>query len=242
MGLLDEAIREHLELKRRRGADASEVARQEQEALGPASRGPAPLELPPEEDEVAAGAAGMTDGAPDGADGAHGIADGASGGAEPAPGDELHLLPEEPSELAHDELAAPDEPPADYAGEPTQAFSVLDEVAATEPEGYEAPAAPAHEEAGSLLYEEEEYADEPPAPSEERPSPTHEEPPPETHEEPTTRTHEQPPAGGEPAPAPPDTGEHDDVLEETPEFLQETPEHDRLWFEQRPPKDFDFDK
>ena len=34
----------------------------------------------------------------------------------------------------------------------------------------------------------------------------------------------------------------DDVLEETPEFLQETPEHDRLWFEQRPPKDFDFDK
>jgi hypothetical protein len=35
------------------------------------------------------------------------------------------------------------------------------------------------------------------------------------------------------------TGE--DVLEETPEFLQDTPDHDRLWFEQRPPKDFDFD-
>ncbi len=33
----------------------------------------------------------------------------------------------------------------------------------------------------------------------------------------------------------------EDVLEETPEFLQETPEHDRLWFEQRPPRDFDFD-
>ena len=32
-----------------------------------------------------------------------------------------------------------------------------------------------------------------------------------------------------------------DVLEETPEFLEETPEQDRLWFEQRPPKDFDFD-
>ena len=26
----------------------------------------------------------------------------------------------------------------------------------------------------------------------------------------------------------------EDVLEETPDFLQETPEHDRLWFEQRP--------
>ena len=33
----------------------------------------------------------------------------------------------------------------------------------------------------------------------------------------------------------------EDVLEETPEFLEETPEQDRLWFEQRPPKDFDFD-
>jgi hypothetical protein len=40
---------------------------------------------------------------------------------------------------------------------------------------------------------------------------------------------------------PPPTGEagHDE-LEDTPEFLQETPEHDRLWFEQKPPKDFDF--
>ena len=34
----------------------------------------------------------------------------------------------------------------------------------------------------------------------------------------------------------------EDVLEETPEFLQDTPDHDRLWFEQRPPKDFDFDE
>jgi hypothetical protein len=39
MGLLDDAIREHLELKRLGGADPSEVIRQEQEALGPALRG-----------------------------------------------------------------------------------------------------------------------------------------------------------------------------------------------------------
>ena len=39
MGLLDDAIREHLELKRQRGADAEEVARLEQEALGPPQRG-----------------------------------------------------------------------------------------------------------------------------------------------------------------------------------------------------------
>ena len=40
---------------------------------------------------------------------------------------------------------------------------------------------------------------------------------------------------------PPD-GDEEDVLEETPDFLQETPEHDRLWFEQKPPRDFDWDK
>ncbi|HTZ65206.1 MAG TPA: hypothetical protein VMB51_13970 [Solirubrobacteraceae bacterium] len=34
MGVLDEAIREHLELQRRRGADPGAVARQETEALG----------------------------------------------------------------------------------------------------------------------------------------------------------------------------------------------------------------
>ena len=42
MGLLDEAIRDHLELKRRRGADPSEIARAEQEALEPV--------FPPEDD------------------------------------------------------------------------------------------------------------------------------------------------------------------------------------------------
>ena len=36
-------------------------------------------------------------------------------------------------------------------------------------------------------------------------------------------------------------GTDEDVLEETPDFLEETPEDDQLWFEQKPPKDFDFD-
>jgi hypothetical protein len=35
MGLLDEAIREHLELKRRSGADPGAIAREEREALAP---------------------------------------------------------------------------------------------------------------------------------------------------------------------------------------------------------------
>jgi len=38
----------------------------------------------------------------------------------------------------------------------------------------------------------------------------------------------------------PDTG-HDDVLEDTPRFLEDAPEDDDLWFEQKPPKDFDLD-
>jgi hypothetical protein len=35
--------------------------------------------------------------------------------------------------------------------------------------------------------------------------------------------------------------EHEDVLEDTPDFLEDAPEDDSLWFEQKPPKDFDFD-
>jgi hypothetical protein len=38
MGVLDDAIREHLELKRRHGASDEEVAQEEAEALGPARR------------------------------------------------------------------------------------------------------------------------------------------------------------------------------------------------------------
>ena len=54
----------------------------------------------------------------------------------------------------------------------------------------------------------------------------------------------RPPRGFEPVEdvSPPAEGDdEEDVLEETPDFLQETPEHDRLWFEQKPPRDFDFD-
>ncbi len=38
MGQLDDAIREHLDLKRRRGADPDEVAAQERDALEPVHR------------------------------------------------------------------------------------------------------------------------------------------------------------------------------------------------------------
>jgi hypothetical protein len=41
--------------------------------------------------------------------------------------------------------------------------------------------------------------------------------------------------------AAPPASSHEDVLEDTPEFLEDAPEDDNLWFEQKPPKDFDFD-
>src|SRR3954447_23665378 len=41
MGALDDAIREHLELKRRHGASEEEIRQAEAEALGPARRAPA---------------------------------------------------------------------------------------------------------------------------------------------------------------------------------------------------------
>jgi hypothetical protein len=58
---------------------------------------------------------------------------------------------------------------------------------------------------------------------------------------------EAPPAPAQSAAADEDEGEydpatgHEDVLEDTPRFLEDAPEDDDLWFEQKPPKDFDLD-
>lgn len=72
-------------------------------------------------------------------------------------------------------------------------------------------------------------------------------PAPEPEPEPEPEVEFEPEAGGaepvEEADESADEAEffdQDDPLEATPEFLEETPEHDRLWFEQKEPKDFDF--
>jgi hypothetical protein len=142
MGLLDDAIREHLDLKRRRGADPSEIERAEREALGPVRRGP-------EEPEASA-----------------------------------LSTEEEADEYGHEYESEP------YADEPHEG----------EPEEHhqEEPEEPRQPETGARSEETVEF-----------------------------RVEDHP--------------EGEDMLEETPDFLQDTPEHDRLWFEQRPPKDFDFD-
>ena len=64
MGILDDAIREHLELKRKHGVPEEEVERQQEEALGPARR---EVAQQPEDGEIAAEAgddASLFDGEP----------------------------------------------------------------------------------------------------------------------------------------------------------------------------------
>jgi hypothetical protein len=181
MGLLDDAIREHLELKRQHGADPDEVTRQEQEALGAARRA-----------EFAK---------PEGQ---------ASEEAEAAPPE----APEEPA--AEEPVAAPEEPAAEV------------EEAAPEP---------------VAANEREPFDVESLEPSPE-PAPEAQAPKPAADEEPWLEDeHDEVPAGESlDHPRTEESEPSEDVLEETPDFLQETPEHDRLWFEQRPPRNFDWDK
>jgi hypothetical protein len=129
-----------------------------------------------------------------------------------------------------------------------------------------APVPPAAPEAAAPATQPVAPAPEPvaPAPEPATPAPQPEpRPAPEQHRNETPPAHLEEPVAHRDAPEPPPTHEPqptrefdvesdfegadeegedgEDVLEETPEFLQDTPEHDRLWFEQRPPKDFDFD-
>jgi hypothetical protein len=260
MGLLDDAIREHLELKRRRGADPAEIARAEQEALGPVRRDREPAPSAPEEP----------------------LGDAASGGAgEDERGDRTQILfpdDRESAPVRSDEREdAPPLPPmpGSVPGTTSEHTRARDDASA------EAPSA------GDRLREHDladPHADPPvrddvagggngdpapPAPS--RPSgdgdndappasaaAAHPGAPAEPDEADRARDRDfldQPTTEytledlerderrrGEPDDEDAEASSGDsDVLDETPDFLQETPEHDRLWFEQRPPRDFDFD-
>jgi hypothetical protein len=63
---------------------------------------------------------------------------------------------------------------------------------------------------------------------------------PEPPSEESPRDSAEPPAEEDDYDFDPETG-HEDVLEDTPRFLEDAPEDDDLWFEQKPPKDFDLD-
>jgi hypothetical protein len=169
MGLLDDAIREHMELKRLRGADPSEVARQEQDALGPVVR---------ERD-----------------------------GEEQEPQDGEDDRDEHGSHDPHEELAPSAGAPG--AGDPAEGHRP-----AKGPDFANVGQETAEIDMRTVLDEQHETAD----------------------------RAGQIDSAGLGAAAGEDGEPVEDVLEETPEFLRDTPEQERLWFEQQPPRDFDFDK
>jgi len=292
MGILDEAIKEHLELKRQHGADDSELQQLEDEAFGAAER---PGDEEPQSDAHAeAPTEFITQPEVPEADAEE------SSGRRPAPQiADLQeapppLEPEPPAEeeapaMEHEavtesepeaEPASEPEPPAGpsteerhaIAEQPTEMFDVEEELAASEPpapseeelveeataEPRLAPVDPLAEieepvdEAAEIQVEEvddeaeeldDEFWDEKrlsdeldqalEAPRESEP----EEPePPAGESEPEGAESRDEPTSEQPSPS-----RDEDVLEETPDFLEEAPEDDQLWFEQKPPKDFDFD-
>lgn len=234
MGLLDDAIREHLDLKRRRGADPAEIERAEREALGPVRREPLAGEEPstdlgpengfdspepPPLDLEGAGSVPPHEG--------YSVEQaGRSRGHEEGFEDEL----EDESDYEEEEWDDYEEDEGTLEGEaapPGRATASPSPSAAPPP-------AP-----GPTAEHDEWEADEPDARHDTGPATENLGETVAYDIEPAQR-HPEPP-GSTPT-APPPTGSEDDVLEETPDFLQDTPDHDRLWFEQKPPKDFDFDE
>lgn len=200
MGLLDDAIREHLELLRRRGADPTEIARAEAEALSPPVREVAEAEVSVEDDDLLAG----TEPVP-----------------APEPEEEIEEL-EAPDHAVDSDLVG-DEPEPAGIDRPTEHFDSL------------APEADlAHEE---VAEEEEDLADptlhsaDAAVEDEDAPQPVSAD---RASDEVVEGQQDLLSSEGERA----DDG---DVLEGTPDFLEDSPDHDKLWFEQSGPRDFDFD-
>jgi hypothetical protein len=195
MGLLDDAIREHLELKRLSGADPGVVAREENDALGPVRRGGE------EDDDSQENSEAKLLPDPDGL---------FSPDSEPGPVADSSTAGQETVEINMEaELAAGSDSGQDASTTRTERAA-----SATNP----APAQPGAED--SLEWE---------VPSDRASGPGD-----GSGLDGETDSHED--EGGE-------AGEQvEDVLEETPDFLRDTPEQERLWFEQRPPRDFDFNE
>jgi hypothetical protein len=237
MGILDDAIKEHLDLKRRQGAADSEIQRLEDEAFGPPSR-PGDPDFPETgESEAAADGEAPVSEPPPIAEappappetGEQEIDHEPETGEEPASSFFDQTLDEPPPEApasaspepadAGPEEETPAQPPLDI-DDPAAHLEVLSEPARPAEPPIESLDTVEHhfegaiEDTGEAEVVEAEAVEEPPA----------------TGEEPL-------PTGEEDLPS---EGEEEDVLEETPEFLRDQPEDDELWFEQGEPKDFDF--
>ncbi len=269
MGILDDAIREHLELKRKHGASGDDVERLEKEAFGPPAR-PGDPEFADEADETvgeeAEAAAGDWSEVLD-----ENTEDHEEFGSGPGT-DSAPVTPAERARIEHTDLddtvdhpAVPepgDQPPSiapEEAEQPAEEEAHLEEAPAEEAAAMEqGPAPPAEQPPAPAAGQ---------APAEDLPPPTDEGPPEasifdqsadldldlDLDDEPAeaagTEPPPTPPAAAEEGPGfAPDSAEEDqlededeDLLEETPDFLEDTPEGERLWFEQGEPKDFDFD-
>ncbi|MGH2841957.1 MAG: hypothetical protein ACRDKL_00010 [Solirubrobacteraceae bacterium] len=261
MGLLDEAIKEHLDLKRKRGADPGEIERLERDALGPVRRGAGVAEY---EEESHFEADAQHEPAETYADAdyedVHGepyprtARDQPDRQPQPTPKRgflrrrrrAVPLADSAPTDVTDDLEADADDPFAHYDDPPVAPAGATTETEPPPP-SFDSPPPRPH------------FSAEPPGPSDphgstEAQSATDVEPQTEEHavaptDEPEPdATHEWDVEGAfeaddvsQPEPQGTDQASDEDVLEETPEFLQDTPEHDRLWFEQRPPRDFDFD-
>jgi hypothetical protein len=323
MSILDDAIREHLELKRAHGADESEIKRLEDEAFGPPGRPEEPDPMAEAPTELLGHPGEEEEGVPLEAVGGRRINIADLQEAPPEPGEP----PEEPrvevtegvespqaeaTPVAPAEDAAQAAPPAEeeppamehdvvaeagpsteerhaIAEQPTELFDVEAEIGT---EDAPAPAAPtpsdeeileseaaeprlapvepateihaartgAEEPVAEEDEEDEEFwsdqrlseeldqaleaplADEQDVPAATAPVPPAEPPAPlfDRDEDAEGEDEQRTPEQREPVDYDPDTG-HEDVLEDTPDFLEDAPEDDELWFEQRPPKDFNFD-
>jgi hypothetical protein len=210
MGILDEAIREHLELKRRRGATDSELQKLEDEAFGPPSR-PGEPDFPEHGDGAEQSGNGV---AHEGAVAEAPTAPEAP--IAPPPGGE----PEGEEETAiYDETSEGDREPGD-----------LDQEL---PEPQESSDEPPIETLDTVEHPLPEQEAEPQAPPEEAGTDESESQGPEEAPAPESEEEEETSAEGQ-------SEDEEDVLADTPEFLKDAPEDDELWFEQGKPKDFDF--
>jgi hypothetical protein len=258
MGILDDAIREHLELKRTHGAPEDEIRRKEAEAFGQAqAREAAAAQAALEEQTQLISPDDHLEPAPEDPYAVHPgdelVADPDAAATPPAPTDleptpadlEATAADLEPTTANLEPLEpAPEDPYAVHPGDEPVPDSHADAPPAAEagagtlePSGIEAgpPTAPDHhhDEQHPALVDHDHIGGEEHAPDpvygHAAEAPTA---PPDAPLDPAPI--DDPPVGDPPV------EEDEDVLEETPEFLQDAPEHDRLWFEQKPPRDFDF--
>jgi hypothetical protein len=241
MGILDEAIREHLDLKRRQGAAEDELSRLEDEAFGPPSR-PGDPEFPEAGADAATGEEAQI--LPQAE-----VAEAPSEEAPVVPEAEAPSAPPAEPEANEPEAAEPEVPAEGDAGsgfynaeaEEEEDLDIdldldiedeIERVGGLEvdekPEAAASEEAPPISQLDTVEHHFEDAIDEAEVVEEESPGP------------PTEEEAQAPPTPPDEAD---DEGEDEggeDVLEETPEFLQDTPEDDELWFEQGEPKDFDF--